>query len=190
MKAICPGISSAMFFHFPDVWEKLKRETLPDLVHKKEGKVLRIWAGNCSTGEWVYTLLIVFLEVIEEMRINIRLQVIASDVDSDRVQVAKQGYYLINIADVVSKERLKRFFNKKWFCRGYQIKKEIRELIEFSVHDLCDDPPYTDIDFLYCKWLLSWFPFEVKKKFIARFMESIVPGGVLFLDDEVYYRKA
>jgi hypothetical protein len=30
----------------------------------------------------------------------------------------------------------------------------------------------------------------VKKKFIARFMESIVPGGVLFMDDEVYYRKA
>jgi two-component system CheB/CheR fusion protein len=194
MKAICPGGSSAMFFDYPSLWEKLKNETIPDIIRKKEGSVLRIWAGNCSTGEWVYTLLIVFLEVIEEMRVNIQLKIFASDIDPDRVKIAEQGFYLQNIGYMtgvsgVSKERLERFFNKKCLCRGYQVKPEVRELIEFSTHDLIDEP-YPNIDFLYCRWLLQWFPLEVKEKFIARFMESIVPGGVLFLDDKVYYRKA
>lgn len=194
MKAICAGGSSAAFFWDPDVWEKLKRETIPHLIiNKKEGSVLRIWVGNCSTGQWAYTVLIVFLEVIEELRpdAGIKLQVLASDIDGERVEFAKKGLYLNNIAVTslvsgVNKVRLKRFFNKEG--NRYRVKDEIREMVEFSVRDLVDDEPLTEIDFLFCKWLLQYFDLEVKLKFISRFMESLVPGGVLFLDDKVYYR--
>lgn len=195
MKAICPPGSSALFFSTQGVWKNLKNRIIPYIVLKqKEGSIIRVWVCNCSTGQWAYSLAIVFLEVISELRpdAGIRLSVLASDIDGERVEFAKNGLYPKRIADLnqaqgVSKERLKRFFDKT--KNGYQVKPEVIKMLEFSVHDLVDDPPYKEISFLYCKYLLPWFSFDVKKKCISQFMESILPGGVLYLDDQAHYRR-
>lgn len=128
------------------------------------------------------------------MRTDIQLQVIATDVDNERIGFAKKGLYSKHIGNPlyldysgVSPERLNRFFDER--INGYQVKDDLRQMIEFSQHDLVDDPPFTNISFIVSIWLIQWFDHEVQKKAIRNLFGSLLPNGVVFLNFEVFNRK-
>ena len=170
------------FFRDPAAWEKLGEQALPMIMaNKSDGETLRAWSAGCSTGEEIYSLAIIFKEVLENRNVpaNLLLQIFATDLSVDAINKARQGLYPFNITADVSAERLKRFFVKE--DAGYRISKEIRDMAIFAVQDVIMDPPFTKLDLLCCRNLLIYLTPELQKKLLPLFHYSLNPGGVLFL---------
>jgi two-component system CheB/CheR fusion protein len=179
-KELLIGVTN--FFRDEEVWTLLKETIIPDLISRLEpGSILRAWVPGCSTGEEAYSLAILFKEVVEKINPHggFSLQIFATDLDNDAIEIARKGIFPSSIAADVSPERLKRYFLRT--DDGYFIKTEIREKVVFAHHNIIMHPPFTKIDILTCRNLLIYMDPELQKKMIGLFYYSMNPGGVMVL---------
>ncbi len=179
-KELMIGVTN--FFRDAQVWEKLKEKGFPALIDKIEpNSQLRAWIPGCSTGEEAFSLAIVFKEVLEKINRSsgISLQIFASDIDNDAIDIARKGLFADNIASDVSPKRLSRFFTKT--DDGYRINTEIREMVVFAQHNITMHPPFTNIDLLSCRNLLIYMDPELQRKLLGLFYYSLTQEGILVL---------
>ena len=170
------------FFRDGSVWDKLKEEALPELInHLPDNYTLRAWVTGCSTGEEAYSLAMAFVETNEKIRPpkNLRLQIFATDIDSDAIDLARKGIYGANIATDVSPERLNQFFIKDG--NGFRVNALIREMVVFATHNVIKDPPFTKLDILMCRNMLIYMETELQKKLFNLFHYSLNAGGIMLL---------
>jgi two-component system CheB/CheR fusion protein len=175
-------IGVTIFFRDPAAWECLRKKVIPAiLAAHPAGGALRAWVPGCSTGEEAYSLAMIFKEAMAEQKPTrgFALQVFATDLDKDAIDRARQGVYPANIANDLSAERLRRFFVQDE--HGYQVSKEIREMVIFAPQNLIMDPPFTRLDILSCRNLLIYLAPELQRKLLPLFHYSLNPGGVLLL---------
>ena len=179
-KELLIGVTN--FFRDNEVWEKLKNQILPDLINElPNGYVFRAWVTACSTGEEAISLAIVFKEVLEKTKPNknISLQVFATDLDSDSIEIARKGIYTTNIVNDVSPDRISRFFTPEG--DGFRVNATIREMVVFAIQNVIKDPPFTKLEFLSCRNMLIYMEPPLQKKLITLFNYSLNPGGILLL---------
>lgn len=169
------------FFRDPDAWDVLKKHLSATVIKRRVSGTLRAWVVGCSTGEEAYSIAIALHECVEaaDNHDAFDIQVFATDIDKDAVDIARRGLYDANIAVDVSPERLQRYFIKE---EGkYRLKKEIRDLLVFAPHNVIMDPPFTKMDLVTCRNLLIYFSGDLQKKILPLLHYSVNPGGVLFL---------
>lgn len=168
------------FFRDPAVFDHLAKTAIPALIGSMApGKPLRIWVAGCSTGEEAYSLAIICLEVMEAAGSTVRLQILASDLDSEAITTARAGLYSKDIEGSVSPARLARFFVAE--NGGWRVTSALRDLIVFTVADLLADPPFSKIDLVSCRNVLIYLAPEAQKRVIARCCFALRPGGFLLL---------
>ena len=174
-------IGVTKFFRDREAFEHLRQRLLALLRGKPADGTVRVWAPGCSTGEEAYSLAIVLLECLDgpDDFKHFRLQIFATDINPEGIEVARVGLYGDNLAADVSPERLRRFFTKTE--AGYRIKKEVRDVVVFAVHDLNKDAPFTRLDLLVCRNLLIYLSAELQRNIIPVFHYALLPGGLLFL---------
>ena len=179
-KELMIGVTN--FFRDAAVWEKLKETVIPDIITSLQpGSILRAWIPGCSTGEEAYSLAIVFKEALEKINPHggFSLQIFATDLDHDAIDIARKGIFPANIAADVSPARLNRFFLAT--DDGYFVNTEIRETIVFAQHNIIMHPPFTKIDILSCRNLLIYLEPELQKKLLGLFFYSLNPEGIMLL---------
>jgi two-component system, chemotaxis family, CheB/CheR fusion protein len=173
-------INVTNFFRDANVFDVLANRIVPDLIRSQPpDHTLRIWVAGCSTGEEAYSLVMLFREQIAEAKLNIKLQVFASDVDPDAVAIARAGIYSEAIAADVSPARLARFFSKE--DNGYRVSPELRGAVVFTVQDLLADPPFSRLDMVSCRNLLIYLAPEAQAKVISLFHFALRANGILLL---------
>ena len=126
-KELLIGVTN--FFRDPAAWAYLQAQILPKLLADcQNDKVMRAWVAGCSTGEEAYSLASVFGEVLEQIKpqARITLQILATGLDTDAIDKARQAYYPANIAADVSAQRLARYFVEDG--NNYRGNQEIREM--------------------------------------------------------------
>jgi two-component system CheB/CheR fusion protein len=178
-KELLIGVTN--FFRDAKVWEKLET-VIPDIFTKLPvGSALRAWIPGCSTGEEAYSLAIMFKEALEKNNPHRghSLQIFATDLDNEAIEIARKGIYPANIAADVSQSRLNRFFIAAE--DGYRINAEIREMVVFAQHNIIMHPPFTKIDILSCRNLLIYMDTELQKKILGLFYYSMSPEGIMLL---------
>ncbi len=169
------------FFRDPPVFETMEQIIIPGLVASRPaGETLRVWVPGCSTGEEAYSLAILFQEHQAAFKQGFRLQVFATDIDSQAIERARTGIFPANIALDITPERLARYFGLQP-GGGYRIQKAIRDLLVFSEHDLIKDPPFSRMDLISCRNVLIYMGSELHKKLIPLFHYALNPGGSLLL---------
>jgi two-component system CheB/CheR fusion protein len=179
-KELMIGVTN--FFRDTLVWEKLSETVIPNIIgNLQAGSVLRAWIPGCSTGEEAYSLAIVFKEVLEKINPHggLSLQIFATDLDNEAIEIARKGIFPANITTYVSSDRLNRFFIKT--DDGYRVNTEIRENVVFAKHNIIMHPPFTKIDILSCRNLLIYMDTELQKKLLGLFHYSINPEGIMLL---------
>jgi two-component system CheB/CheR fusion protein len=173
-------INVTSFFRDPDVFALLEEKIVPEMLHSlAEDHVLRIWIAGCSSGEETYSLAMIFREQIEAAKLNIRLQVFASDIDPEAVASAREGVYAKAIEADVSAERLARFFVKEE--HGYRVTSDLRSAVVFTVQDVLADPPFSRLDLVSCRNLLIYLLPEAQAKVLSLFHFALREGGILLL---------
>jgi two-component system CheB/CheR fusion protein len=168
------------FFRDAPVFEFLEKDVIPKLVRDHDlDRPLRIWIAGCSSGEETYSLAMLFREQIDAQKRDVKLQLFASDVDSDAVAIARDGLYPQSIEADVSPGRLAAFFTTE--DHSYRVSPELRANVVFTVQDLLADPPFARLDFVSCRNLLIYLRPEAQAKVAAVFHFALREGGLLLL---------
>lgn len=173
-------INVTQFFRDPEVFAVMAETVIPQLVARRRGsEPLRIWVAGCSSGEEAYSLVMLLLEHADQIGGGIKLQVFASDADSDAIALAREAYYPDSIAADVSPERLERFFSKE--KHGYRVLPELRAPIIFACQDLLTDPPFSRLDLISCRNVLIYLGPAAQTRVIDLFHFALRENGVLLL---------
>lgn len=122
---------------------------------------------------------IVVHEYLRRHNFNHSLQVFATDIDAEAIDIARQGLYSEGIGNDVSAARLERFFVKE--DSRYRVKKELREHIIFAPHNVLRDPPFTKVDLLSCRNFLIYLRPDTQHWIIPLFHYALKPNGLLLL---------
>jgi two-component system, chemotaxis family, CheB/CheR fusion protein len=173
-------INVTSFFRDPKVFELLGETLVPDMLrNQRREQPLRVWVAGCSTGEETYSIAMLFQEQITAAKLDVKMQIFASDIDPDAVASAREGLYSETIEAEVSAARLARFFVKE--DHGYRISSDLRASVIFTVQDVLTDPPFSRIDMVSCRNLLIYLRPEAQAKVISLFHFALRDGGILLL---------
>ncbi|MGD0152342.1 MAG: chemotaxis protein CheB [Thermacetogeniaceae bacterium] len=173
-------INVTSFFRDPEAFAFLKEQALPQLLAgKPEDYTLRVWAPGCATGEEVYSLAIVLRECLDALRREFKVQIFGTDMDDEAITTARRGVYPLNISADISPERLNSFFITE--NETYKIRKDIRDVAIFAVHDVLKDPPFAKLDLICCRNLLIYIKAPLQKRLLSLFHHLLQPGGILLL---------
>jgi len=174
------------FFRDPDAFKAVEEQAIPRLLAGKPASALiRVWVPGCSTGEEAYSLAILIAErqeaMKQAMKQSFKVQIFATDIDSQSIATARAGLYPASIAADISRERLARYFSAESDGSAYRIHRGIRDMLVFSEQNVIKDPPFSKLDMISCRNLLIYLGSELQKKLIPLFHYALNPGGSLFL---------
>jgi two-component system CheB/CheR fusion protein len=173
-------ISVTSFFRDPDTWRLLQERVIRPLVERKSPDAeLRVWVPGCAPGEEAYSIGMSFIEGISAARKPAHLQIFASDVDANALDVARAGLYPASIAADVPPERLRRFFVEE--DHTFRVSQELRESVVFARQNLVADPPFSRLDLICCRNLLMYLAPEVQKRVVSLLHFALVENGYLVL---------
>lgn len=173
-------IGVTAFFRDKDVFFNLEKTAIPYLLKtNSEKQEIRVWVCACSTGEEAYSLAMLFKEALEKNKQYTKVIIFASDIDKEAIEFARNGIYPESALANVSAERLSRHFISTE--KGFQFKKEIREMIVFAHHNVIKDPPFSKMDLITCRNLLIYLTGELQKRIIPLFHYSLNNNGLLLL---------
>lgn len=143
---------------------------------------ISIWCAASSTGEEPYSIAMTLCDAFENMCPPVNI--IASDIDTNVLEIADKGVYAIDRLGGVSNERIKKYFLKG---RGAQegfaiVRPELRRLIQFKQINLLanDWPVVRQVDVIFCRNVMIYFDKPTQRKVLSRFATLLKPNGLLF----------
>lgn len=168
-------------FRNPGMWAFLGKNFLKPLPSDHS---LHIWHAGCSTGEEVYSLLIT---LIEYKRLN-QSKIIATDLSHEALQAAQAGIYDHSLwakynENYCEFSELKRDLGTytQNLEQGFQMNKDLRNRIIFSLHNLVRDPIPANLDWIFCRNVLIYFDDKLKLDVLKKFYEALKPGGLFIM---------
>src|SRR5690625_627031 len=166
-------INVTEFYRNPKRWDTLHKQILPQITKNKNS--LNIWSAACSTGEEPYTIAL----IINEHFPNIKVNILATDIDENVLKIAKQGVYKED-----SLKDLPSYYKHKYFTfeNGlFTIDQSVKRNIVFRRHDLLQSKYPRNKDLIICRNVLIYFTDEAKDQIYKNFSDSLSEEGVLFV---------
>ena len=169
----CITINVSEFYRNPAQWQVLEREIIPELLkHKKR---LKVWSSACSTGEEPYSLAMLF----DKMMLKNKAEIIASDIDREAIEKAKQGVYTEKGIANVPKAMVNTYFFQE--NDKYIIKNQIKNMVNFRILNLLEDNYPSDCDLILCRNVMIYFTEDTKEKLYKKFYDALSDKGVFFV---------
>jgi len=107
-------VNVTAFFRDAEAFDKLRHDAIAPLVRAKQtGEQARVWVPGCSSGEEAYSIAMLLREELETAQKHCDLQIFATDIDDEALQIARTGIYPESIVTDVGMDRLSRFFARK-----------------------------------------------------------------------------
>lgn len=174
-------ISVTSFFRDNAAYEALSAQVLPGMfVDRSLDQPIRAWVAGCATGEEAYSLAILFAERMAQVESPPAVQIFATDIDVQALAEARVGRYPRSIESDVSTERLGRFFSRDGETH-YRVRKDIREMVLFSPHNLLGDPPFSRLDLASCRNVLIYLNRVAQERALTILHFGLRQGGHLWL---------
>jgi two-component system CheB/CheR fusion protein len=175
-------ITVTNFFRDRQAIQALTESVIRPLIEQKPtDSAFRVWVAGCATGEEAYSVAMLLHEQITKSDKRFNVQIFATDIDDESIEVARRGLYPKSIASDVSPGRLKRFFTEE--NNSYRIKSAVREMLVFAKHNLIKDASFSKLDIVCCRNVLIYMDSTLQKRLIPLFHYTLNPGGFLFLGE-------
>ncbi|OOV17338.1 CheR family methyltransferase [Flavobacterium sp. LM4] len=168
------------FFRDTKIFQIMREKVFPLLTTRvTEENSIRIWIAGCSTGEEVYTLAIALHEYLGENLEGKEIQIFASDISEVAIAKARIGFYRKTQMRNISETILTKYFTSN--TNGYKIKRQIRDLCIFAVHNFLTDPPFAKMDLITCRNVFIYMDSFLQKKSLTTFHYALKENGFLLL---------
>ncbi len=103
-------INVTRFFRDAELFETLRTKAIEPLTRNRDpDEDIRIWVPGCSSGEEAYSIAMLFAEAARETGQPLAVQIFATDIDEQMLQIAREGSYPASaLADIPAplRERL------------------------------------------------------------------------------------
>ena len=187
-------VNTTEIFRDTKTWELLKRDILPKFSNKE---TIDIWHVGCSTGQEVYSVLI----LLNELGLMNKARIVATDLNEDVLEVAKKGYYrfreideFIDSYDMVmmnnpdDDEKFKNIPHTKYITINrrknlIKIKPLLLNKAKFIKHDIVSEGNIFNrkFDLIFCRNVLIYFKHELQNRLFEFFHENLNEGGSLII---------
>ncbi|OLY91726.1 two-component system, chemotaxis family, CheB/CheR fusion protein [Cnuella takakiae] len=173
-------INVTHFFRDKETTEYLKNKLFPEIIAAKQhNEPIRIWVPACSSGQEVYSIAIILIEVLGEHHGTHPIQIFASDLSETAIHKARLGMYSTDEITGISPKRLQRFFTK--VDGQFRINKSIRDLCVFATQNITLDPPFSRLDLVSCCNFLIYIDNNLQQKIMSTFHYALNNNGYLVL---------
>jgi len=173
------------FYREPHHFDYLVQEELPRLLNKGLHKDrLRIWSCASSTGEEPYSIAMSLMESLGHGNSHNDMKILATDIDSNVLAIAKKGIYETRKIDELSVELQQKYFQKGLGENVDHVKVNLRlqQLITFKELNLLDEWPMKGLfDVIFCRNVIIYFDKATQEQLFARLHETLKSGGLLIL---------
>jgi len=177
-------IQETHFFRIVPQMVALRDHVLPELVARSKlaGRPVTVWSAGCSTGEEAYTVAMLLRELMTRLG-PFDARVVGTDVSAAALETAREGRYFGRTVDLARQGAL-----EPWFEVGedgcWQVRGEVRDLIEFRLHNLVTEPAPFDpgtVDLILCRNVTIYFSRSTTKALVHRFHAALCVGGYLLV---------
>jgi chemotaxis protein methyltransferase CheR len=175
-------IHVSQFFRNPSMFEKLRREVIPELFSscvKNETDTLRVWCLGCASGEEPYSLAILFREYFTKEMRTIKTIIQGTDIDAQTLHFAEQAEFIEERLKEVPAEQLDRYFRSSG--ARFRLTQEIRQMVTFQQGDISNTAAYAPSDMVLCRNTLIYFTRPDQEKILHGVADILPPGGILVL---------
>jgi len=170
------------FFRTASHFDWFRSEFISDAISRwRQGgrqPRLRVWSAACSTGEEPYSLAICIAENNLRLR-DWKVSIVGTDISEAALKDARQAIYRPRSLEEVSPVQLKRYFDALDDGTSWQMRPDVRGLVEFRRHNLMQRLPLPPFDCIFIRNVLIYFDRESKQAVIANLIESLARGGYL-----------
>jgi len=189
VNAITTNLTS--FFREQHHFEHLKHEVLPALLESNAAtRRIRIWSAGCSSGEEAYSVAMILQECAASLQ-GWDVRVLATDLDSEVLQVAQAGVYAHERLAKIDEERRQRWFQDvPGDPERLRVAPEVAELVTFRNLNLMGGWPMRGpFDVIFCRNVVIYFDKETQRELFARMAPLQPVGAHLYIGhSETLYR--
>jgi chemotaxis protein methyltransferase CheR len=165
-------------FRDPSFWKTIKT-IVPAALQNREK--IRIWHAGCSSGEEVYSMLI----LLKEMNLLDRAEIVASDIDKSILGKAKEGKISRKTMDINRNNYLSFSGDKgidKYFKEDkdfFYFDKSMLNQVSFREIDLVRTVPFSKFDIILCRNVLIYFNQVLQNNVLSLFSNCLFSGGYM-----------
>ena len=187
-------VNTTELFRDPPVWLSLRSDILRKLAQKP---VIKIWHAGCSTGQEVYSMII----LLNEMGLLNKAQLYATDLNTDAIDIAKKGVYKykfnINYLDnfdkvirndinnplIVRDVPYQKYFEIDQQGDKIMINKSLLEKPMYAKFDLVKDQNILNVtfDLIMCRNVIIYFNYSLQNKIFQLFYNNLCEDGYFML---------
>jgi chemotaxis protein methyltransferase CheR len=175
-------IHFSQFFRNHTVFEKLRKEVIPELfAHRPDDwdEPLQFWCLGCAGGEEPYSLAIMLREFFSREIRHMRLSLLGTDIDDATLQAARSAEY-----DEGRFKEIPAGLRERYFRRSGQLFRlipEARDMVLFRKADMCNPEEYVPSNLVFCRNTLIYFTRSEQEKILNRIADILKPDGILVL---------
>ena len=144
---------------------------------------LKVWIAGCSTGEELYSFVILF----REEGLEDRTIFYATDINPEALKKAEAGVYELERIQLFTENHQKsggKSSLSDYYTAAYKaatFDKSLRQRVVFSDHSLVSDAVFAEMQLISCRNVLIYFDRELQDRAIGLFKDSLVRKGFLGL---------
>ncbi len=165
------------FFREPKHFDFLQEQ----IIRPWRGDNFRLWSAASSTGEESYSIGMTLAEGLG-MR---KWEIFGSDVNTEVLETAQRGVYLMDRLDNMDKRYLDKYCLKGVRSQdGYfRVDEKIRNRVSFGQINLKTSLPKSlgQFDVIFLRNVLIYFDTETKQDIVQRVISALKPGGYFFI---------
>ncbi|CAN7609219.1 protein-glutamate O-methyltransferase CheR [Brucella pseudogrignonensis] len=167
-------------FRDPDYFRAIRERVIP---HLRTYPSLKVWIAGCSSGEELYSMVILF----REEGLEDRTLFYATDINQEALQAAEAGVYAIERVQSFTANHQRsggRTSLSDYYQAAYgrvSFDKSLRRNVVFSDHSLVTDAVFGEMNLISCRNVLIYFDNDLKDRVLGLFRESLAHRGFLGL---------
>lgn len=143
-------------------------------------KTLRVVNLGCGSGEELYSLLLILFAFIPNFD-KWKVKLVGVESDFNKISIAQKGIFTKNQVERINKKDLTTYFDKLE-DGNYQIKKMLRDRVDFRFGTPKNYEKISDIDLFFCRGVFSQLNMEEIDQLLYNISESLNNFGLLVLN--------
>jgi chemotaxis methyl-accepting protein methylase len=175
-------IKESYFFRDTNVFELLKNEIIPEIIHQKQvdgANEIRVWSCGMAHGQEAYSIAILLCEALGGRMKDFDIRISATDIDKDALEEAPWGSYDKRALRNMAPHLLFKYFTR--VQDRYVVSDRVRILVDFHRHDIVLGLAKRGMDLVLCRNLLIYFEKSLQEKAVRNLHSALNPGGFFIL---------
>jgi chemotaxis methyl-accepting protein methylase len=142
-------VTISRFFRDREVFDTLEASVLPAILKNREKKDLTVWSIGCASGEEPYSISLLWKEKCEKDFPNIRLSILATDINEKMLRRAEEGRYKKSSLLEAPKKIFDHYFKKE--DDFFILHPSVRGNVMFKRHDILGEASFSGMDIVFCR---------------------------------------